>query len=110
MSMRTSSTAALLLLTTACGPGAPSGSAASKAPERIVCAHGGDPLAPDCVAEHDGDVLTIRFADGGFRRMLLASDGLLSAADGADAPTLTRNADGTALISIGGDRFAIADR
>lgn len=54
-----------------------------------------------------GRVLTIRKADGGFRRLLVGRDGTISAADGAEAARATpRGAAGTE-VEIGGDRFRL---
>jgi hypothetical protein len=54
-----------------------------------------------------GRVLTIRKADGGFRRLLLGREGGISAADGAQpAHVITRGSAGTE-VEIGGDRFRL---
>jgi hypothetical protein len=54
-----------------------------------------------------GRVLTIRKADGGFRRLLVGRDGRISAADGAEpAHVVTTGSAGT-QVEIGGDRFRL---
>ncbi len=88
MSMRTSSALTLLLLGCDRSPEAVS----QPVPEaerttKIACARGEDALAPVCTltraASGQGEIWTIRFPDGGFRR-LLVENGEVSAADGAE--------------------------
>jgi hypothetical protein len=55
-----------------------------------------------------GRVLTVRKADGGFRRLLVGRNGQMSAADGAErvTQTLTNRPNGAVIeVEIGGDRF-----
>lgn len=52
-----------------------------------------------------GRVLTIRKADGGFRRLLLTNDGNFVAADGAQPAHTNQLQDGQFEVEIGGDRF-----
>jgi hypothetical protein len=61
----------------------------------------------DRVGTPRGQILTIRKADGGFRRLLLTSNGNFVAADGAQPAHATHLPDGTAEVEIGGDRFRI---
>jgi len=58
----------------------------------------------DRVETPRGQLLTIRKADGGFRR-LLETNGNFAAADGAQPAHVTNLPDGTAEVEIGGDRF-----
>lgn len=57
-----------------------------------------------------GRVLTIRKADGGFRRLLVSSDGRISAADGAEAAHIVWRGAGATEVEIGGDRFRLPAR
>jgi hypothetical protein len=83
---------ALLLLLAACGspPAADSG---------IAC-------RPDCTVERAGDLVIVRKADGGFRRLRLTREGIV-AADGAERAEAVRLRDGSTEVTIGGDRFRI---
>lgn len=54
-----------------------------------------------------GRVLTIRKADGGFRRLLIGRDGGISAADGAEAARVTPRGPAGTEVEIGGDRFRL---
>jgi hypothetical protein len=111
---------ALLLLAACGGPADPpahptNGAAAPRAGEpdnRIECRAAGAPAYERaCTVESAdsarGRMLTLRKADGGFRRLLVGSDGRLSAADGAEPARVTpRGAAGTE-VEIGGDRFRL---
>ena len=79
---------------------------------RIDCAIGGAPFGRSCTLEQReteaGLILTIRNAQGGFRRLLLPRDGSGAvAADGAEPATVTVIADGRAEVAIGGDRYRL---
>lgn len=81
--------------------------------DRIECATGGAAeFARDCAIERsaDGAVLTIHHADGGFRKLSVAPDGTVSAADGADVATGHPLADGRLEVGIGGDRYRLPAR
>ena len=55
-----------------------------------------------------GRILTLRKADGGFRRLLRTDDGRgVVAADGAEAAHVTLLQDGRIEVEIGGDRFRL---
>ena len=109
---------ALLPLLAACGaeePGAMANGAAAPAPgepdTRIECMTGSaTSFERTCSVERAeaprGPVLTLRKADGGFRRLLQAGDGF-AAADGVEAATVTRLDDGRIEVEIGGDRFRL---
>jgi hypothetical protein len=119
--MRSLSLAPLFLLA-ACGgsadPAAPQGNGAAAPPpgqpdNRIECQPAGATAferacTVDSAESPRGRMLTIRKADGGFRRLLLGRDGEISAADGAQpAHVIARGAAGTE-VEIGGDRFRLA--
>lgn len=112
--MRTSSLALLLPLA-ACG-GAPEAGEQGKqaADERISCATGGaSEFSAECsveqAASEQGTVLTIIAPDGGFRRLLVASDGRgVVAADGAEAAAVTPIDEHTIEVAIGGDRYRLS--
>src|SRR6185295_12653906 len=95
--------APLLLLASCGGPPPPA------APEaRIDCRPAGAAqFARDCTVERSGDLLTIRKADGGFRRLRVTREGGVVAADGAERAEARVLRDGMIEISIGGDRFRL---
>jgi hypothetical protein len=91
----------------AAAPAAPIGDDGS-----IECAIAGRRFARNCMLEQRegprGLMLTIRNADGGFRRLVLPRDGSGAvAADGAERARVTVMADGRAEVSIGGDRYRL---
>ena len=107
-----------VLLLTACGraeePGAMTNGAAAPAPgapdTRIECRTGtAAAFERTCTVEiaeaSRGLVLTLRKADGGFRRLLQTFDNRFVAADGAEPAHVTRLRDGRIEVEIGGDRF-----
>ena len=104
--MRTSSTAALLLLT-ACSQGA---TGTPPSDESLVeCAlSGAAAFARDCSVERghdeDGAFLVVRHPDGGFRRFQIARDGALATADGAEAARLTSR-EGVTEVAVANDRY-----
>jgi hypothetical protein len=78
----------------------------------IECSIGGGGFERSCTLDQregpQGLTLTIRNAQGGFRRLLLPRDGSGAvAADGAEPAQVTVIADGRAEVSIGGDRFRL---
>ncbi|HEX8364934.1 MAG TPA: hypothetical protein VF603_06595 [Allosphingosinicella sp.] len=78
----------------------------------IECAIGGGGFERSCRIERregpEGLRLTIRHADGGFRRLQLPRDGSGAvAADGAEPAQVTVIADGRAEVSIAGDRYRL---
>ena len=111
-------------LLAACGgspdPNAPQGIGAAAPPpgqpdNRIDCRPRGAPVfARACTVDGadspQGRVLTIRKADGGFRRLLVAPDGRISAADGAEAAHIISRGAGAVEVEIGGDRFRLPAR
>ncbi len=74
---------------------------------KIPCSRGSAPLAPACTLQRDpsgkGEIWTIRFPDGGFRRLLVEA-GEVSAADGAEP----LRADGDD-VTIAGERYRLPD-
>jgi hypothetical protein len=113
--------AALALLVAACGPAEPvaqpTNGAAAPAPgvpdNRIECrmagAAGYERACSVTGADSPrGRVLTIRKADGGFRRLLVPRDGGgFTAADGAERANVTVLGDGRIEVEIGGDRYRL---
>lgn len=97
-------------------PNAPQGNGAAAPPpgqpdNRIECRPAGAPsFERACTVEiadtQRGTVLTIRKADGGFRRLLWANDTVV-AADGAQPAHATPLPDGRMEVEIGGDRFRV---
>ncbi len=91
------------LLLAGCGPAAaPSADGADGV--QIACAIGEETLAPRCSVDQTttpaGTVLTVRQPDGGFHRLLIATDGRgVVAADGAEAAK---------VMIVGQDRIEVA--
>jgi hypothetical protein len=109
-----------LLLLAGCGQAAeetPGGTAQTSdgAPaedNRVDCSIGGETMGRDCTIERsrgpEGTILTIRQPDGGFRRLLIATDGRgVVAADGAEPAEVTALADDRIEVAIGGDRYRL---
>lgn len=110
-----------LLLLAACGGSAgdanlPGNGAAAPPPgepdNRIDCRPAGAAaFERACTVESAesprGRVLTIRKADGGFRRLLIGRDGRISAADGAEAAHVVTTGSAGTQVEIGGDRFRL---
>jgi hypothetical protein len=109
---------AFLLLLSSCGAEAPRDPANGVvAPDnRVECrAEGEAAFARNCSVDtfdsDDGRLLTIRKADGGFRRLRVTTDGSgVVAADGAERTHVTLLADGRIEVEIGGDRFRLPAR
>ena len=108
--MRIFSGAALALALAACDRAPPTATQAVPEVERspkIPCARGDAPLAPVCTLQRapsgEGEVWTLRFPDGGFRR-LTVQHGVVSAADGAER----LRADGED-VTIAGERYRLPD-
>ncbi|WP_242122915.1 hypothetical protein [Sphingobium sp. Sx8-8] len=76
---------------------------------RIECAIGphGD-WAASCPIERQGDLLTLRHADGGFRRFRIVADGRgVVPADGAEDASISIVGKGRIEIRIGEDRYRL---
>jgi hypothetical protein len=112
--------AALLLLAVGCGdPKEATREALARAEEkaaddgRIDCATGGGQAFDRvCTVERvqgpEGTALTIRHPDGGFRRLLVTTDGRgVIAADGADQARVSIVADNRIEVSLAGDRYRL---
>lgn len=52
----------------------------------------------------------LRHADGGFRRINLADDGAITAADGSDVPSGKPMPDGRFELTLGNDRYRLPPR
>lgn len=103
MSLRISSLAALVALA-ACAKG--EDKVASAAPgDRVECAVANDRMSSDCAIERSGNTITVRHADGSFRRFEIDTEGKFGAADGAEEVAGRRNADGSVDVSIGDRRY-----
>lgn len=63
-------------------------------------------FARACSVERAGLVLTVRHADGGFRRLLVTKDGPV-AADGALPATVTSAGSNEIEVAVDGDRYRL---
>lgn len=111
-------------LLAACGSSEPAavqsnGAAApsiGEADNRIDCRPAGQAaFTRTCTVEWgggpDGRILTIRKADGGFRRLRVTSDGTgVAAADGAEPAHVSLAPDQRLEVEIGGDHFLLPAR
>lgn len=93
-----------------CGPAAPPADVADGV--RIACAIGEQALAPTCSVDQAvtpaGTVLTVRQPDGGFHRLLIATDGRgVIAADGAEAAKVTIVGQDGIEVAIGDARYRL---
>ena len=112
-------TLALLLPLAACGGAEPGNSSAGPTAARveddgrIECRVGGSAqFQRFCTIERsdtaEGRLLTLRKPDGGFRRLLVATDGRgVVAADGAEQAIVTILGDRRIEVAIGGDSFRL---
>ena len=107
---------ALLLLATCGNPNKATQDALSGAAEgddRIACAVDGAAqwersCAIELVSGPDGTSLTLRHPSGGFRRLLVATDGRgVIAADGADPAVVTLASDNRIQVAVAGDRYLL---
>jgi len=105
--------AALLLAACSVEPAPKAGEEASGDGEgRIECAVAGSDMARDCTVERmqspEGLVLMLRHRDGGFRRLLVTSDGRgVVPADGAEPAVVTVIADNRIEVAIAGERYRL---
>ncbi len=79
---------------------------------RIACAIGEQALAPTCSVDQAvtpaGTVLTVRQPEGGFHRLLIATDGRgVIAADGAEAAKVTIVGQDGIEVAIGDARYRL---
>ncbi len=79
---------------------------------QLECAIGTDGAwSKDCTLERNGDRLTIRHPDGGFRRFRVLSDGRgLEAADGSEQAAIQIVDEGRIEARIGSDRYRLPAR
>ncbi|WP_380929237.1 hypothetical protein [Sphingomonas arantia] len=118
--MRISDAGLLLLLAAGCGQSSDDPRVAAGAlPDdvagrgRIACRVSGAAAFGDvCTAERaavsGGQLLTLRGPDGGFHRVMLASDGkTMTAADGAEPAKVVVGANGATEVAIGGDTYRL---
>ncbi|HEV2746310.1 MAG TPA: hypothetical protein VGW34_03305 [Allosphingosinicella sp.] len=104
---------AFLLVAVACGGSDAVTDRTTPSSKRIACAvDGAAALAPVCTAERsagaEGTILTLRHPSGGFRRLLIATDGRgVVAADGAARPVVTAVAADEIEVALGGDRYRL---
>ena len=113
---------AALLLLAACSDPAANGNAlaqvesaqaaAAEEDGNIFCARGGDALKRDCTVDRTqgerGLILTVRHADGAFRRLLVTQDGRgVIAADGAEVATVTVVGRDGIDVALGNDRYRL---
>jgi len=111
------SVALAALLLAGCGEQAPEGPvpgnaqtrADANSEERIACAAPGEStFSRSCVVERQGAQLTLRHADGGFRRLLVAQDGRgVIAADGAERAEVTPLGPDSIEVALGGARYRL---
>ncbi len=75
----------------------------------VDCAIGeGGKWTRDCRIEQAGEMLTIRHADGGFRRFRIVADGRgVVAADGAESAVVTIDGDRRIAVRAGQDRYRL---
>lgn len=74
----------------------------------IACApQGATDFTRACTLERTGDTVIVRNPDGGFHRLLVAGDGNVTAADGAEAAQVTARTSGEIEVAIGGDRYRL---
>ena len=73
------------------------------------CAIGGQAdWSRSCPVEQNGDLLTFRHEDGGFRRFRIVQDGRgLAAADGAEPVAVRIAGQGQVELSVGTDRYRV---
>ncbi|MEG3086378.1 hypothetical protein [Sphingomonas sp. PB4P5] len=79
---------------------------------RLMCAQGQGAFAPTCTVERqtgpDGLVLTLRHADGAFRRLLVTKDGRgVVAADGAEQAKVSVLPGNQIEVALGGSRYRL---
>lgn len=89
-------------------PAAPTDSA-NAGDGRIECRpEGVADFANACLLERAGETLTLRKPDGGFRRLIVTTDGRgVAAADGAEPAEVRVIGEGRIEVVIGGDAFRL---
>jgi hypothetical protein len=111
MSLRISSLCLALILA-GCGSKGEDKVAAAAPDDRIECAVGrATAFAKTCAVERgEGTILVLRHEGGGFRRIDLAADGTISAADGSDEAQGKPLPDGRFELTLGRDRYRLPPR
>ncbi|WP_326524568.1 hypothetical protein [Sphingomonas sp.] len=119
MSSRISSLALAVLLASCGGPpeqvatgnavmAAGAGTPAEAPVEQVAC---GSDLTQSCTVERvpdgDGELLTLRHPDGGFRRLRVTGDGSVAAADGAEPATIVARGEDGVEVAIGDARYRV---
>ncbi len=102
----------IVLAVAGCGAAEDDKVATAAPDDRIECAVGGAvDFTRTCAVERgDGPALVLRHSDGGFRRIDLADDGTVSAADGSDAPDGKALPDGRFELTLSSDRYRLPPR
>ena len=102
----------LCLALAGCGRRSGAEEGAGLGQERICCAVGpGAEWTGDCPVERDQDLLTVRHADGGFRRFRIVRDGRgVVPADGAEQASILAVGKGMIELSVGQDRYRLPAR
>lgn len=102
-----------MLTLAGCGGADPDRGAATADAARVPCGRAGETrLAENCTVERTatpaGLVLTLRRADGGFRRLLVTQDGRgVIAADGAERAGVTPIGSDQIAVALGDDRYQL---
>lgn len=74
----------------------------------VMCAPvGASEYSADCSLEREGNQLTIRHANGTFRRFVLDREGRIAAADGADVLDVEDGPEGIVDLRVAGDRYRL---
>jgi hypothetical protein len=91
------------------GPAIDDKVSSAKTENQIECTIGGarDFTATCAFERGDGNILILRHADGGFRRLTLDADGLIDTADGAEAVSVQTLSDGRSEVSVNNDRYRL---
>ncbi len=102
----------LALTGSACGSKVDDKVAVVALDDRIECAlGGGSDFVRACVLEkREGPGFVLRDEGGGFRRIDVAADGTISAADGSDVAGGQVLPDGRFELTLGSDRFRLPPR
>lgn len=111
MSLRISSLCLALILAS-CGSKGEDKVAAAAPDDRIECAVAGATVfAKTCAVEKgEGTILVLRHEGGGFRRIDLAADGTISAADGSNEVGGKPLSDGRFELTLGHDHYRLPPR
>ncbi|MBB3980554.1 hypothetical protein GGR44_000185 [Sphingobium fontiphilum] len=99
----------LMLFACDAGPSLPAGKAGNGDDGHVACLiDGQSEWTRDCRYDQDGAILTLRHADGGFRRFRIVGDGRgLEPADGAEGAIIRIVDDGMIEVAVGPDRYRL---